>query len=31
LIAHFRGEIEKRIDTYQARGKWTAPVMEAAE
>jgi NADH-quinone oxidoreductase subunit F len=31
LIAHFRPEIERRIETYQARGKWQAPVMEAAE
>ncbi len=31
LIAHFRPEIERRIETYQARGKWKAPVMEAAE
>ena len=30
LIAHFRGEIERRIDTYQARTT-AAPVMEAAE
>ena len=31
LIAHFRPEIERRIDTYHAANAGRAPVMEAAE